>query len=671
MRSQDSILQIVTDFLDKLFCHQDLPYVVEHLSREISWMGDDLVTSHYDEIVLRILNKQTWYPECSICAPNFQVIDLGNDTYSVNGTYLIHPDSPKPNQVLSPAFKASLILNFTKNTFKIPVFHYNPVLSDTSYKSLQDNMIFSSHQLNTILDSVKGGLAICRMDANFSFIYTNDRLAELFGYTYQELMDITQGYSIRLIYPPDLSMVMSDFRNILQQKSGSFTSKYRVQCKDGSLKWILDTRSIGQLKNGDVIMNIIFLDVTATENVQLLLEEQNQLLNNIYDSILCGIIRLRILPDESWEYISINKAAWTIMGYKSEEECRADGPGNFIKLFSPAHVQDYKETLLRYCNSPEYIEEECLIDCVDGVKRWVSGSTRLFTNNKNELILQSTLVDITKQRSLEQKLQEEQAEIYRLQNTQHTKIFKSEYSSLTNVYLEEGTYECEVFNTSYLYQDLPLHGLYRDLYHATIAEIHPDDVEEYASVFSPEALATTVHSLDVPDSISVSFRLRSNPRTIWLENTAFFILDGNHYAVSITNKNITSAMRQRQLLEEALASAKDASLAKSNFLSRMSHDIRTPLNAIMGMTAIASSRLNDKERVADCLNKISVSSNHLLGLINEVLDMSRIESGKMRLAPSPLHITALIDSLLTMVKPLVFEKNNSFCYKTLTFITML
>ena len=85
--------------------------------------------------------------------------------------------------------------------------------------------------------------------------------------------------------------------------------------------------------------------------------------------------------------------------------------------------------------------------------------------------------------------------------------------------------------------------------------------------------------------------------------------------------------RQRQLLQDALQVAKSANQAKSDFLSHMSHDIRTPMNAIIGMTTIASMHIDDRERIVDCLKKIMVSSKLLLNLINEVLDMSKVESG--------------------------------------------
>ncbi|MDO4336598.1 MAG: histidine kinase dimerization/phospho-acceptor domain-containing protein [Eubacteriales bacterium] len=97
--------------------------------------------------------------------------------------------------------------------------------------------------------------------------------------------------------------------------------------------------------------------------------------------------------------------------------------------------------------------------------------------------------------------------------------------------------------------------------------------------------------------------------------------------------------KEQQALKEACEAANHANAAKSEFMSRMSHDIRTPMNAIIGMTAIAARYLDDQERVADCLGKITVSSRHLLSLINEVLDMSKIESGKIDLAEEEISLS--------------------------------
>ncbi|MBR1745519.1 MAG: response regulator [Fibrobacter sp.] len=106
----------------------------------------------------------------------------------------------------------------------------------------------------------------------------------------------------------------------------------------------------------------------------------------------------------------------------------------------------------------------------------------------------------------------------------------------------------------------------------------------------------------------------------------------------------------QQVLRDAIDSANASSKAKSDFLSSMSHDIRTPMNGIIGMTAIATAHLDDRERVEDCLKKISEASSHLLSLINEVLDMNKIESGKVELNEENFNLSELVDTLLAMTK---------------------
>ena len=118
--------------------------------------------------------------------------------------------------------------------------------------------------------------------------------------------------------------------------------------------------------------------------------------------------------------------------------------------------------------------------------------------------------------------------------------------------------------------------------------------------------------------------------------------------------------RQRQLLQDALQVAKSANQAKSDFLSRMSHDIRTPMNAIIGMATIASMHIDDRERIVDCLKKIMVSSKLLLNLINEVLDMSKVESGHILLTDEEFDMGELLQSVITMVQTSVSQKFQDF-----------
>lgn len=125
-------------------------------------------------------------------------------------------------------------------------------------------------------------------------------------------------------------------------------------------------------------------------------------------------------------------------------------------------------------------------------------------------------------------------------------------------------------------------------------------------------------------------------------------------------EDIVVERTQEERLRIAVETAERASQAKSEFINRMSHDIRTPLNAIIGMTDIAAVNIDNKGRVQDCLEKISRSGNHLLKLINEILDMTKIESGKLEIRENELNLGDLTDDILAMVKPQISEKNHEF-----------
>ena len=117
-------------------------------------------------------------------------------------------------------------------------------------------------------------------------------------------------------------------------------------------------------------------------------------------------------------------------------------------------------------------------------------------------------------------------------------------------------------------------------------------------------------------------------------------------------------IESHKALKDAYRAAENASRAKTEFLSNMSHDIRTPMNAIVGLTAIAGANIESQDRVVECLGKITKSSRHLLGLINEVLDMARIESGRMSLAEEDFSLPELVDNLLTLTKPAIDEHHH-------------
>ena len=145
----------------------------------------------------------------------------------------------------------------------------------------------------------------------------------------------------------------------------------------------------------------------------------------------------------------------------------------------------------------------------------------------------------------------------------------------------------------------------------------------------------------------------------WNSAKDFFMQQENseqEYKKSLEQKNAA--------LELAVQRETKANLAKREFLFNMSHDIRTPMNAIIGFTALAQTHIDDRGQVEDYLKKISVSSQHLLSLINDVLDMSRIESGKVTLEAKPVHLPELVHELRDIVQAVVSEKDLSLTLDT-------
>ena len=135
------------------------------------------------------------------------------------------------------------------------------------------------------------------------------------------------------------------------------------------------------------------------------------------------------------------------------------------------------------------------------------------------------------------------------------------------------------------------------------------------------------------------------------------------YNIQLTQAN-DEMRRAQDIAAEALHAAERASQAKTDFLSNMSHDIRTPMNAIVGLTTLMENELDQPERLAEHLHKLESSGQLLLGIINDILDMSRIESGKTTLNVEPMHLPQQLDQLITMIRAQTNEKAQTFTVST-------
>ncbi len=182
--------------------------------------------------------------------------------------------------------------------------------------------------------------------------------------------------------------------------------------------------------------------------------------------------------------------------------------------------------------------------------------------------------------------------------------------------------------------------------------VFPDDAETVLDTVNAENISEKMRETE---EFSIDFRTASE-NEIHYNQAKFVRLFGETDRLIVGFRNIDEQMRaeaeRRKVLQDALDDAQRANRAKTSFLNNMSHDIRTPMNAIIGFTNIAL-KDDPNEAVKKCLEKISESSEHLLSLINDVLDISRIESGKIKFAPVAVDICEVTDSVLDIIHGLI------------------
>jgi len=233
-------------------------------------------------------------------------------------------------------------------------------------------------------------------------------------------------------------------------------------------------------------------------------------------------------------------------------------------------------------------------------------------------------------------------------------IVQRNYACVSTLNLQTGVYNVLSGTDEHL---RPLNGmLFADALEKAEKEFVAErDVEQYKQELSLESITAALAKNRL---YTVYNRRRQTVdslpgRPLRRMKNDIFYLDEHKDVLTFLLTDVTEIYEQeraaREKLETALIAAKQASDAKSNFLSRMSHEIRTPLNGIIGMDAIAAQAVNNPEKIADCVAKIGLSARYLLSLINDILDMSRIESGKMLLKNEKFLFSELIADINTMI----------------------
>ncbi len=189
-----------------------------------------------------------------------------------------------------------------------------------------------------------------------------------------------------------------------------------------------------------------------------------------------------------------------------------------------------------------------------------------------------------------------------------------------------------------------------------------ESLEDYSSVVNVDYLKNSFEKGEVEVDVDYWCREDDTAPQMCMRQTFIMTRDdmtGDVIALAVSRditEQVIKQKEQTEALQDALMHARQANEAKTTFLSNMSHDIRTPMNAIIGFATIAASRIDNRDQVKECLQKVLASSNHLLSLINDILDMSRIESGKMQIHEQECNISELMHNLVNIIQPQVKAK---------------
>ncbi len=398
----------------------------------------------------------------------------------------------------------------------------------------------------------------------------------------------------------------------------------------------------------------VAIDITQERLYEQELINNNRTLETIFTSLDCGIM---CHSTDGSRIISVNRAALEILGYQSEAELKADGFHLIAASVLDEDKAKLRESILSLQSEEDSINVEYRVRHQSGRLIYVMGNIKLIRKD-GQLFYQRFLLDITTQ-----KQQEQEKEMY-VERKQRDLIqaLTIDYNLVCFFDLNTGmgntlrVHECpyNILNTVFS-GDLLLHD---NMERYISACVHEDDQETIRETMSRERL---LKELSESPSFYVNYRARCGKEVRYFQMKA--VRTGaweDVYGVVLGFRSVDAEtraeMEKKVQLEDALSQANRANKAKSTFLSNMSHDIRTPMNAIIGFTALAATHIDQKEQVAEYLKKITTSSNHLLGLINDVLDMSRIENGKLSLEEKSCRLPDILHNLRNIVQADIHAK---------------
>ncbi len=442
-------------------------------------------------------------------------------------------------------------------------------------------------------------------------------------------------------------------REVMSQRK-TCISEETVQTSDGT-RLLTTYKSPLYDLDGSVMGTVgVGIDITLENEYKQQLISKTKTLETLFTTMDCGVLCHTV---DGSRIISINNAALKILGYESQEDLMKAG----FDMIASSVVEEDRSTLrksiLSLQNEGDSVNVAYRVRHSNGDLLHIMGNIKLMQEN-GEMFYQRFLLDCTTQR-LREEAERQENERRQLELVHALSI---DYNLVCFFDLDTGKgnalrkSECVYHVLDELFAgELSMEeslGRYIDKC------VYEEDREMMRQAVSRETL---MQKLAEKKTYIVNYRTVCHEELSYFQMKAVCAGDWSEHCGIVLgfhsiDAEIRSEMEKNTILEDALIQANRANQAKSVFLSNMSHDIRTPMNAIIGFTTLALSRLDHTEQVEGYLKKIMTSGNHLLNLINNVLDMSHIESGKMQLSEQLCSLPEILHGLRNIIQADIHSK---------------
>lgn len=507
----------------------------------------------------------------------------------------------------------------------------------------------TSHYLEATINSIPN--LIWYKDKNGIHEKVNDSFCK----TVNKPKNIVEGKGHAFIWDvehDDPACIESELE--VMRKKETCISEETVQTGEG-IKLLTTYKSPLYDLDGSVMGTVgVAIDVTQERAYEQEIIEKNHTLEMIFTTMDCGVMCHTL--DGSC-ILSVNRAALKILGYDSMEEMLKDGFNMVARSVVDEDKGRLRECILSLKKPGDSMGIEYCVRHKNGEEVHVMGNVKLVQED-GKLFYQRFLLDCTEQKLKEKKERAEherhQKELFQALSIDYSLACFFELDTGKGFPLRLDENDNDMFHSVFR-EDVPFNES-MELYIQKF--VYSEDQEMLREASSQDTL---IRELSEKKLYYINYRISMNDEIKYYQMKVvragtWKTRRGIVVGFRSVDEEIRDEIEKRNLLQDALQQAERANKAKSVFLSNMSHDIRTPMNAIVGFTSLALTHIDRKELVEEYLKKITTSGNHLLSLINDILDMSRIESGKIHLDEELCLLPDILHGLHSIIQADVHAK---------------